>query len=165
MKSRNKLHAISITICLSAVMQQLMAADDVNVYMLAQNKITGTTYTQVVFFQSDEIATLEQCEKEREYGLTSGWRIFTHLLKSKKGVGYSTYYSCAQSQQTISNWIGQRSRRDVIYLVENKNNELKIRLMESYAKCVREVRRIQGEESNQLFCGKSTQKIISRGDR
>lgn len=137
-----------------------LAANSSHVYMVAKNKITGTTYTQVVFFKSDEITTLEECNTEIEYGLSSGWRIYTHLLRKVKGFDYSTHYSCAESDQVFTKWIGEYSARRVIYLVSNKEAHLMIKPQTSYAACLGIVRTAQKEETNELFCGQSSQKII-----
>jgi hypothetical protein len=138
----------------------VLAVETPQVYMVAKNKITGTTFTQAVFFQSDEIITLAECETELEYGLTSGWRIYTHLLRKVQGFDYSTQYSCAESDQLFSIWIGQRSARRVIYLVSNKNGRLTVKPQESYATCMKYVRTEQVDETHELFCGRSLQKII-----
>jgi len=131
-----------------------------NVYMVAKNKVTGTTFTQVVFFNSDEINTLQACETELEYGLTSGWRIFTHLLRKAKGFDYSTHYSCTESDQVLTNWIGRAAHRSVIYQVSINDSQLRVKPTQSYSLCLKEVRAEQGEESYELFCGKSSQKIL-----
>jgi len=139
---------------------RLLAAESPEIYMVAKNKITGTTFTQAVFFKSDEITTLAECETELEYGLTSGWRIYTHLLRKVHGFDYSTQYSCAESDLLFSKWIGQQSARRVIYLVSNKNGHLNVKPQQSYAACMSQVRATQSEETRELFCGQSSQKII-----
>ena len=157
----NKIIKSALLLALFGLCSTAYGVEQNNVYMIAENKINGTTYIQVVFFKSDEITTLAECDKEREYGLTSGWRIYTHLLKRKKGLSYSTYYSCVESGQTLSRWVGRRSSAGiVVYMVESKGSHMKVKLANSYSECVHEVRAIQEKETHQLFCGKSTQRVL-----
>lgn len=148
---------VSVFIGLSAFAN---AGQTSNVYMVAKNKVTGTTFTQLVFFNSDEINTLKECETELKYGLTSGWRIFTHLLRKAKGFDYSTHYSCAESEQILTNWIGRDAHRSVIYQVKINDSQLTIKPAQSYSLCLKELRTVQTEETYELFCGKSSQKIL-----
>jgi len=131
-----------------------------HVYMVASSKITGTTYSQLVFFRSDEINTLAQCEEERTYGLTSGWRIYTHLTRKTKGFGYSVQYFCAESELRMSLWQASVKFYNKVYLLELKEQQLGIKLMDSYAACVKTQRGLNPEAGVTVLCGKSNQRVI-----
>jgi len=92
--------------------------------------------------------------------LSSGWRVYTHLLRKVRDFDYSTQYSCAESNRLFSIWIGQSSARRVICLVSNNNGRLKVKPQASWATCMKYVRAEQVDETRELFCGRSSQKII-----
>lgn len=135
-------------------------ASDSNVMMIAKVVQSGTTISQVIFFNSKNVTSIEKCEEEKAHGLQYGWREFNHVFNQKAGAGFSVLYQCVTSDVSMSRWGGRHSRLNkIVYLVDIKAKVATIELMPSYAKCIGKVRAVQGEESRSLFCGSATQKI------
>lgn len=160
MKQSAKTIIAALLITLLGGVPPTTSAADNFVYMIALVKLRDTSYSQVIFFSSDEITSPEQCEKEREYGLTSGWRIYSHQTLPTRGMQYSVTYHCAQSQQLVSNWIGSRSGYDKVYLVRRDGLDMTLARQENYSVCLKTLREEQNEESQSLFCGRSNQEIL-----
>lgn len=144
------------------IASNLIQASEPNIMMVAKVVRTGTTMSQVVFFNSKNVTTLEKCKEEKRLGLSYGWREFNHRFNKKTGQNFQVLYQCVDSNLTLSKWSGSSRRKyKNVYLVKIENESANISLTDSYMDCIKELRSIQPEESPSLFCGKSNQAITS----
>ncbi len=140
----------------------LLQAAESNIMMIAKVIRSGTTMSQVVFFNSKNVTTLERCKEEKRLGISYGWREFNHRFNKKAGQNFQVHYQCVDSNLTLSKWSGATRRKyKNVYLVKIENESAVISLTDSYMACIKKVRSIQPEESSSLFCGNSNQAITS----
>ncbi|MDF3030612.1 MAG: hypothetical protein K0R03_1170 [Moraxellaceae bacterium] len=127
------------------------------VYMVARIKLTGTDLTQVVFFSHNAIKTLQECETERQAGLTTGWQHFNrYYLKTLKGVAYEVDYRCVGSDQQLTAW-RYGIPYDHFYLVQTRNNQLEAKPFRNFFACRDALREITRNEDIDIFCAISSQ--------
>ncbi|HEX6592511.1 MAG TPA: hypothetical protein VF050_10975 [Moraxellaceae bacterium] len=132
------------------------------IYMVARVKLTGTDFTQVVFFKHNAITTLEACEAERNAGLTTGWNHYSrYYLKTFKGIAYKVDYRCVESDQRIAFW-----RYGVpynhFYLVRTTDSKLKVEAYSNFFACRRALNPGKTEETIDAFCTMSSQEILDK---
>ena len=128
--------------------------------MIARAKATETTLTSVVFFNSKEISSIEECEKEREHGSFNNWRVFTHILNTSY-LSFGTQYRCAKSTQKLSRWFSE-GRYSKKYLVRyDRSKNLSVTPVDSISECRKKLQKVQKEEDIHLFCAHSNQTLSS----
>lgn len=137
-------------------------ATDQNVMMIAKVMRSGTTMSQVVFFNSAKVTTIERCNEEKRLGLSFGWREFNHRFNKKSGQNFQVNYQCVKSDKQISLWAGgSRVKYRKVYFVNIKGGVAHIEKAATYMECIKKVRALQQEESHKIFCGTSSQRITS----
>jgi len=147
-----------VLLCCSGALQ----AAEQNVMMIAKVVRSGTTMSQVVFFNSAKVTTLEKCNEEKRLGLSFGWREFNHRFNKKSGQNFQVNYQCVNSDKQISPWSGgSRSKYKKVYFVKVEGEFAHIEKADTYMSCIKKVRALQKEESHKIFCGASNQKITS----
>lgn len=130
------------------------------VYMVARVKLTGTDFTQVVFFRHPAITTMEECETERAAGLTSGWVHFNRqYFRTLKGIAYKVDYRCVEGEQYLAIW-KPSNQLDRFYLVRTTDGKLRTRLKSGFFACRDALRKITREEGIDAFCAKASQAIL-----
>lgn len=140
----------------------VIQAAESNIMMIAKVVRSGTTQSQVVFFNSKNVTTIERCKEEKRLGLSYGWREFNHRFNKRTGQNFQVLYQCVDSNIALSKWSGTNRRKyKNVYLVKIENESAEVSLTDSYMACIKKVRSIQPEESSSLFCGQSNQEIIS----
>lgn len=133
-------------------------AADTQVYMLGKAKLKGTTRTSVVFFQDREIATLAECKEEIRLGEKGYWRYYGHKVKRLQGLSLNVSYHCLQSELLIPKWYDKNFYK-YVYLIKLEGSRVQFRKMESYARCMGELRKRQPQESHDYFCTRANQKL------
>lgn len=133
------------------------AAADEAVYLLARIKVEGTDYSQVGLLSSPEIHTVADCEAERRYGQTTGWRVYGHILRTFKGLAYQVEYRCAVSDLHIEPMRLGRMPMLYTYEVSLAQGRVSLRPHDSYSSCLGAVQR---QESIGRFCAKSGQALL-----
>lgn len=133
-----------------------------SIYMVTRIKLTGTDFTQVVFFRHPAITTLEACEAERQAGLSTGWNYFSrYYLKTLKGISYKVEYRCVESRQDFVNW-RQGVPLDNFYLVHTTDRRLEVRPQRNFFACRHALRDRGTEESLDRFCAISSQALMQQ---
>jgi hypothetical protein len=133
------------------------------IYLLARIKLNGTDLTQVVFLRSDAITSMEDCEAERNAGMTTGWVHYSrYYLKTLKGISYKVDYRCMQSDLHLDYW-HRGNPMDTVYLVHTENGKLSLQTYSNFFRC-RDALRSQigrkAEETMDAFCGISSQNLL-----
>lgn len=132
---------------------------DSPIYLLSRVQLTGTDLTQVVFIQDRTITTLEDCERQRAQGLTTGWQSYRHYLKTHKGVSYKVDYRCVFSNKRLSAW-RTGIPLDQSYLVRAGNNNLRLTKYRNFFECRNAMERQGLKESLNTFCANSSQTYL-----
>jgi hypothetical protein len=134
-----------------------------HIYLVARVKLNGTDLTQVIFFQSDAITTLEDCETERTAGMTTGWTHYSaRYVNTLPGVSYKIDYRCVQSDQHLAFW-HRANPMSTVYLVHTQGGKLGLQVFSNFFRCRDSLRNEAGktrEESIDLFCATSSQSVI-----
>lgn len=130
------------------------------VYLVTRLKLTGTDLTQVVFFSHSAIRTLDDCETERNAGLTSGWQYFSrYYLKTLKGISYEVDYRCVGSERQLAPW-RQGAPQDHYYLVQTRDRRLSLRPFPNFFACRDALRQVSRTEDVDAFCATSAQAVL-----
>lgn len=131
------------------------------VYMVARVKLTGTDFTQVVFFRHRSVTTLEACEAERSAGMISnGWKFYsTRYLKTLKGISFRIDYRCVESDLHLRYW-RQGDPLDRFYLVRTEAGKLTLEQHRDFFACRRALNRDAATETIDAFCGIASQAIL-----
>lgn len=139
---------------------EVPAGPTVYTYLVARIKLIGTDLTQVAFLRHNAITDLDECEAERNAGLTTGWNYFgRYYLKTLKGVSYKVDYRCVQGELHMAYW-RKNVPQDHYYLVHTADATLKVDSYRNYFDCRDALRRITREESLDAFCAISSQAVI-----
>ncbi|MDF2447332.1 MAG: hypothetical protein K0S46_2568 [Moraxellaceae bacterium] len=132
------------------------------VYMVTRIKLTGTDFTQVVFFRHHAITTMEACEAERQAGLSTGWNHFSrYYLKTLKGISYKVEYRCVESKQDFAFW-RQGVPLDNFYLVRTKDGQLEVLPQRNFFACRDALQAGGAAETVDAFCAISSQAIVQK---
>lgn len=132
-----------------------------NIYLLARIKLNGTDLSQTALLQERTITTLEDCEKERTAGLTTGWQSYHHYLKTYKGVSYKVDYRCVVANQKISAW-RSGAPLDSFYMVRSGENRLRLEKYRNFFDC-RDALQAKGlKESVDNFCARASQRLVGQ---
>ena len=132
-----------------------------HVYMVARIKLNGTDFTQVVFFRHNAITSLDDCEAERTAGLSTGWNHFSrYYLKTLKGISYKVDYRCVEGEQELDYW-RKGVPLDHFYLVQTRDNKLVVTPQRNFFDCRDALKAQSREEDIDLFCGISSQAIVT----
>lgn len=135
------------------------------VYMVVRVKLTGTDFTQVVFFNHSAITTLEACEAERQAGLSTGWNYFSrHYLKTLKGISYKVDYRCVASRQRLAPW-RPGVPLDNFYLVRTADAQLEVTPQRNFFACRDALQATGASESVEAFCAISSQRPLAAAAR
>lgn len=133
------------------------------IYLLARIKLNGTDLTQAVFLRSDAISSMEDCEAERNAGMTTGWVHYSrYYFKTLKGVSYKVDYRCVQSDLHLAYW-HRGTPMDTVYLVHTENGKLSLQTYSNFFSCRDALRSQAGrkaEETIDAFCGLSSQSLL-----
>lgn len=132
-----------------------------SVYLVTRIKLTGTDFTQVVFFRHNAITTLEACEAERQAGLSTGWNHFSrYYLKTLKGISYKVDYRCVESERDFAYW-RQGVPYDNFYLVRTKDSQLEVLPQRNFFDCRDS---LGATESIDAFCAISSQRLLPKAE-
>lgn len=131
------------------------------VYMVARVKLTGTDFTQVVFFRHPSVTDLEACEAERSAGMiANGWKFYaTHYLKTLKGISYRIDYRCVESDLHLRYW-RKGDPQDRFYLVRTTDGKLTLEQHRNFFACRRALNQDAATETIDAFCGIGSQAIL-----
>ncbi len=136
-------------------------AETTHTYLLAKYKLKGTTYTQIVFFEEEEVQGKESCEKERIYGRGGSWRYYNHMVNRSRGFSANVNYFCLETPINFGVW-NDYAEYEYIYLVDIRTESPTVKETTSYANCLREMRKTQAKESHNYFCARSNQKKLNK---
>jgi hypothetical protein len=128
------------------------------VYLLARVSIPNTTWTEAVFLYDKDADTIAACEQDIARGQLGQWQYYGHLVRKRKGVATTITYKCLATDLSISEWMSD-NRYSYVYLIDRRNQHLKVMPHENYAACLTALHRTQKEEGGEFYCAKSNQVI------
>lgn len=129
------------------------------VYLLARVTLTGSDFAEVVFLKHPALRTLEDCEIERNAGLTTGWvHLSAPSLRTFRGKPYKVEYRCVTSPQQMTVW---RSGvlYDQFYRVISRDQHLQVQPFPDFFACRRTLPAVQA--ALDAFCAASSQTLVS----
>ena len=129
------------------------------VYLVGKYKVQGTSYTQTVFFQDNDVSSLAACEKERQLGHSGRWRYFRHIVRKDGGIPFTVNYFCVQTPHEFKRWY-ESDPYEHIYLIDVRDG-LVVSKAETYSACLRQLKQSQLEESHEFFCSTASQPILN----
>lgn len=143
-------------IMLLGLLASSVALAEDKVYMLGKLKVKDSTYVSAVFFHDPAVNTIAICEKEVMYGRNGQWQYFAHLVHKAQGVSLTVDYVCRSTANPISTW-QPKDRYDYVYLVDIRNDDLKVTEFDTYADCVGSLKKDRTPETFDYFCAKANQ--------
>lgn len=154
--SINRGDAMRAMIMLLGLLASSVALAEDKVYMLGKLKVKDSTYVSVVFFQDPAVNTIAICEREVMYGRNGQWQYFAHLVHKVQGVSLTVDYFCRSTANPVAVW-QPRDPYDYVYLVDIRNDGLKMTEFDTYADCVGSLKKNRTPETFDYFCAKSNQ--------
>lgn len=133
-------------------------AGDEQVYLLSKRQIVNSHQTIVVLFHDTEVTTLDECRREIQRGIREQWRFYQHRFPRPVGYSENKDYLCIKTRARIEPWLDY-APYDHVYQIDLRRPAPVIKKMPSLAKCLNDLRKVMGDESRTLFCGKLSQKV------
>lgn len=140
------------------LLPSLVHSADENIYLMTKVKVRNTTYTQAMFLSDKLIDSMEECEKERRWGIEGRWRFLGHKVKRVAGYSVQVNYFCVKTPGKFSRWSSSDEYLDV-YLIQYEGETVTLKKASSYSNCMTEMRKTQMKESNKLFCARINQEF------
>lgn len=144
-----------LSVCVAAP----ASAED-HIYLMTKQKVRNTTFTRVAFLSDRLIGSMEECEKERQWGYSGKWRFLGHKMKRLSGHSVQVNYFCVKTPREFTKWSAGDEYRDV-FLIRYEEDQVKLIKQSSYSKCMTAMRKIQSRESGRLFCARINQEFKS----
>lgn len=135
-----------------------LSAQGDRVYLLSKRQIVNSNHTLVVFFYDRLVASISDCEREIQRGVRGQWRYYNHTFPRPQGYLEKLDYTCIQSSAVIEPWY-EKAPYDTIYQIDLRGDKARIKKMEHYAECLRDLRQYVHDETRHFFCAKVSQTI------
>jgi len=142
-----------------SVMAATATAQESQLYLVGKYKLAGASYTQVVFFQDEEVPDRAACEKERIRGRNGKWRYYRHVVNYNSRIPFTVNYFCTETPLAFENW-SDNNLYDYVYLVDLRGDALQVRQTDTIAECLDRLRDTQPKESRHLESGDSTLAVM-----
>lgn len=134
------------------------SADTGRIYLLSKRQILNSNLTTVVFFYDRGVTSVAECEREIQRGIRGQWRYYIHKFPPPKGYLEKLDYYCVQTSAVIDPWY-DKAPYDFVYQIDIRRPASRIRRMEHYAECLRDLRQQVHDETRYFFCAKISQGI------
>lgn len=143
---------------LTLVFAPAFASASEKVFLLSKRQIVNSTHTLVVFFYDRSIDDLSGCQREIQRGYRGQWRYYYHDFPMPRGYSQKVDYHCVKASMDVNAWYDQ-APYDHIYQIDIRSKRTKIRPMENYETCLRDLRRYVKDETRNFFCAKLSQNL------
>lgn len=133
------------------------------IYLMGRVQLAGTELDQAVFWQDRSVTTLDECNKVRDAGVTTGWTAFHPYLRTYRGMSYKVDYRCVTAQQRMS-MFRYGFPFDSFYLVRSANNQLHLQPYNSFFACQNAMNARGLQISLDNFCASTSQHVVTKHD-
>lgn len=134
------------------------SADSGRIYLLSKRQILESNVTTVVFFYDRGVTTIADCEREIQRGVRGQWRYYTHKFPKPKGYLEKLDYYCVQTPAVIDPWY-EKATYDAVYQIDIRTPISRIKRIEPYVECLRDLREKVRDETRHFFCARVSQAI------
>jgi hypothetical protein len=136
----------------------IASADSGRVYLLSKRQVLNSNLTTVVFFYDRSVTSIADCEREIQRGVRGQWRYYTHKFPAPKGYLEKLDYYCIQTSAVIDPWY-DKATYDFVYQIDIRNPASRMKRMEHYAECLRDLRERVRDETRHFFCARVSQGV------
>jgi hypothetical protein len=131
------------------------------VYLMGRIQRAGTELDQAVFWQDHMVSSVEQCEKVRKDGTTTGWTAFHPFLRTVKGMSYKVDYRCVKADQKLSIYRAG-SHFESFYLIRTDDSRLRLQPFNSFFACHDFMVAHGMQTSINNYCAATSQRLVSK---